>query len=635
MRYEVGVTRLPSRPDLEWKPDGTPVARAFDDVYFSLSDGLEETRNVFLKACGLPERWAETRVFSVAELGFGSGLNFLALLECWLASEKRPDAWLHFVSVEKFLMSSEDASRVLKKWPGLSPLTEVLVARWPKLTAGLQRIEFPEFRVSLTIYIGDVTAWLATHDFKADAWFLDGFAPAKNDDMWSDEIYQLMAQRSAKGCLVGTYTVAGAVRRGLASAGFEVSKQPGFGRKRERLEACWPGDESLEADRDIFQSTAKPIAFANVCVIGAGIAGASIARQFAEAGYPVEVLDRADGPASGASGNPFGLVMPRLDAADTAHARLLIHSYFYALDFYQLFAGDAIDRVDVRQLPTSEREQTRFQKLLDDPPISEEWFGRGEGEAPVLLHKRSLLIQPARIVSGLLDHPLISVSFGRNISSVTELSSSKNNLTLFVISSGWESSGMLPEAELPLTGKLGQVELGDLKDCNTEEISARAAGTYALRHSGQMLFGATFEAIDRGALPATTDEARKTNMEALRALASDWANDLNQETLLSRASVRATTPDRFPVVGRSFDASVASEVLFPLSRGAAVTEDVPHHSNIYVLTGLGARGFTFAPLMASLIRAMALNEPLPLARPELEAVSPIRFLVRAVRKGVV
>ena len=628
------MTRLPSRPDLNWKPDGTPVASAFDDVYFSLSDGLEETRNVFLKACGLPERWVDTRHFTVAELGFGSGLNFLGLLDAWQSSEKRSDAWLHFVSVEKYLMSGEDAARVLNRWPDLSDLSSLLLKRWPILTRGVQRIDFPEIRASLTLYIGDVSAWLMTHDFKADAWFLDGFAPAKNDQMWSPELYPLIAQHSAPGCLIGTYTVAGSVRRGLADAGFEVSKQPGFGRKRERLEARWPEHASVQTGPDIYLTQAEAQEFEKVVVIGAGIAGASVARQFADAGYPVEVIDREQKPAEGASGNPLGLVMPRLDAGDTAQARLLIQSYLYALSYYDRLAPDAVTRVNVHQLAGSEKDKIRFSKLLDDPPLDNDWLAANQERDKGLVHHNALLIEPSSVVTSLLDHPKIELKFGNNISHIGDLRSDNSTLTLFVIASGWQSQPLLKEAFMPIAGRLGQVEFSDVADhSGNKKSEAVASGTYALKHNGKLLFGATFEPIDLQDEPMVSDAARSENLGAFYQIAPEWAGEVDENCLQSRASVRATTPDRFPLAGCLFETEAASEALDPLRHGAPVTESVPHFPDVYVLSGLGARGFTFAPLMAASIRAMALSEPSPLARPELEAVSPIRFLVRAIRKG--
>lgn len=627
------MSRLPPRPDLDWKEDGTPVARAFDDVYFSLSDGLEETRNVFLKACGLPERWENTHSFTVAELGFGTGLNFLGLVECWLNSERASDGWLHFVSVEKFLMSADEAGRVLNRWPALQKISEVLIAKWPVRTAGLQRIEFPQWRVSLTLFIGDVEDWLTSCVFKADAWFLDGFAPAKNESMWGEGVYPLMASHSAPGCVVGTYTVAGAVRRGLAAAGFEVSKQPGFGRKRERLEAIWPERAELRADPDVYLTSPQPAQFKNIVIIGGGIAGASLARAFVKRGFEVQVLEAGSGPAEGASGNPYGLVMPRLDAADTPQARLLIQTYLYALKFYADICPDFIEQVDVRQFALSEKEASRFTKLLEDPPLDRDWLrGVSEEDKTGLLHHGSALAQPRYLVPALLNHPNIRCHFGVSARSEDDLRVEFGEDALIIFACGWESADLLSAAGLPVIGRLGQVDWGRSKSA-ADGCEAFAAGTYALKANGDILFGATFDPIEAGDTPQISEAARQENLEGLSRIAPEWVSEVDEVSLVSRASVRATTPDRMPLAGVLFEEGEFKSAISPLSTGARVRETPPHHPNTYVLTGLGARGFTFAPLLGELIAAEALGEPLPLARPELEQVSPARFAVRAVRRG--
>jgi len=154
-----------------------------------------------------------------------------------------------------------------------------------------------------------------------------------------------------------------------------------------------------------------------------------------------------------------------------------------------------------------------------------------------------------------------------------------------------------------------------------------------LRLGDELVCGATFEAIPDDREPEISDAARNHNLHALTGLSPDWADCLDLESLRSRASVRATTPDRLPIAGVAFQSECAGKILAPISKGAEVAEHVPHQNGVYVLSGLGARGFTFAPLMADLILSMARGEALPFARPEAEAVSPIRFLVRAIRKG--
>lgn len=626
------MSRLPPRPDLEWKDDGTPVSRAFNDVYFSLSDGLEETRSVFLKACGLPERWVDRTCFTIAELGFGTGLNFLGLIDCWQKSTRQPDAWLHFVSVEKFLMSADDARKALSRWPELDALSELLISRWPVRMRGLQRIEFPEVNVTLTIYIGDAEDWLYLCDFKADAWFLDGFAPAKNDDMWRNRLYGLMAKHSAPGCLVGTYTVAGHVRRGLAEAGFEVAKKPGFGRKRERLEAVWPDGNNDEVVPDPYVCLPDRATFHNVAVVGAGIAGACVANAFARRGYRVRVFDAASGPASGASGNPLGLVMPRIDAADTMQARLLLQCYFRALQFYAHLDDEAKIPVTARHFAQNDKERTRFEKVLADPPLDESWLtGEWVNDGPVLLHHGAMMVRPTKVVEALLDHPNISCVWNAPVSEIDTLRNDMGEAALVIVTAGWTSGTMMTDAGLSLAGKLGQVDWADqLVPCVT---SARADGSYIIRTDNTLLFGATFERVKAGETPDCSEEARQSNLEAAMRLAPDWMQDVDRSDLKSRASVRGTTPDRMPIAGVLFETGSVLPVLGPLAHGIDIREPVPHQPLNYTLTGLGARGFTFAPLLADLIVSQVLGEPLPLARSEVEQVSPLRFLIRAVRKG--
>uniref|UniRef100_UPI0030F4CC35 tRNA (5-methylaminomethyl-2-thiouridine)(34)-methyltransferase MnmD n=1 Tax=Hyphomonas sp. TaxID=87 RepID=UPI0030F4CC35 len=231
------MPRLLTPPEIDWREDGTPVARAHDDVYFTAGDGLAESRAVFLAGCGLPDAWQGREVFTVAETGFGTGLNFLALWQMWETHRPSPTARLHFVSFEAFPLLPEDAVRALDSWPELEELAALMIARWPGPAKGVRRMVWPDAGISLTLHHGDIRETLPAARFRADAWFLDGFSPAKNEEMWGTWIYPEIAAHSAPDARLGTFTVAGAVRRGLADAGFAVSREPGHGRKRERLEA--------------------------------------------------------------------------------------------------------------------------------------------------------------------------------------------------------------------------------------------------------------------------------------------------------------------------------------------------------------------------------------------------------------
>ena len=295
------MPRLPPLPDLDFA-ELAPHSREHGDVYFS-GDGLSEKREVFLRGCGLPESWGGREQFTVGELGFGTGLNLLALWDLWRRHRPSPTARLHFVSFEGALIARDHAARIHSAWPELAELSAELRARWPDRVRGLQRIALPD-GVTLTLSVGDIAETLPQSRLRADAWFLDGFAPAKNPAMWTPDVLGRVARLCAPGARAATYTVAGHVRRTLAELGFAVEKVAGHGRKKERLEARLPTAHH-----------ALPIAPRRVAIIGAGVAGAWTARAFLDRGCHVDVYDRASAPASGASGNALALVMPRLDAA--------------------------------------------------------------------------------------------------------------------------------------------------------------------------------------------------------------------------------------------------------------------------------------------------------------------------------
>jgi tRNA U34 5-methylaminomethyl-2-thiouridine-forming methyltransferase MnmC len=209
--------------ELDWRAGGIPVSARFDDPYFSLENGLAETRHVFLAGNGLPDRFRPG--FHVAELGFGTGLNLLAAWAAW--DDSGQDGPLRFTSFEAFPMRAADMARALSAFPALADRAAVLTAAWAR---GATRIEAPTLRAE--VILGDARRTLPGWSGRADAWFLDGFAPARNPELWDPALLAAVAARTAPGGTAATYTAAGAVRRALAAAGFSVDRRPGFGRKR-------------------------------------------------------------------------------------------------------------------------------------------------------------------------------------------------------------------------------------------------------------------------------------------------------------------------------------------------------------------------------------------------------------------
>lgn len=209
-----------SSPGLDWRDDTIPVSLAFDDPYFSLAGGLAETRHVFLSGNGLPGRLRDG--FHIAELGFGTGLNLMAILLAYQGPGR-----LRYTSFEAFPLSAPDMARALSAFPEVADLADGFLRQW---ATGATELVFPHLVAQ--VIIGDARDTLPQWLGRADAWFLDGFSPAKNPELWSPDLMHQVARHTAPSGTFATYTAAGHVRRSLAEAGFAVTRQPGYGRKR-------------------------------------------------------------------------------------------------------------------------------------------------------------------------------------------------------------------------------------------------------------------------------------------------------------------------------------------------------------------------------------------------------------------
>lgn len=233
--------------NIEWR-DGQPYSIQFQDVYFSSDNGLAETDYVFLQGNNLASRFqqfssfqpSESKKFTIIETGFGTGLNFLCAARLWLSIAPQ-NVRLHFISTEKYPLTYSDIVAAQSLWPDLSPVSTEFLVSYKKLADGSATAYLFDERIELTLLIGDANITLKDLNITADAWFLDGFAPAKNPGMWQAELFSHMARLSKPGTTFATFTSAGLVRRGLQAAGFKVNKHPGFGKKREMLIGRYEG----------------------------------------------------------------------------------------------------------------------------------------------------------------------------------------------------------------------------------------------------------------------------------------------------------------------------------------------------------------------------------------------------------
>ncbi len=360
---------------LTFNNEGTPVSRDFDDVYFSNDDGLEETRYVFLDGNQLPERFMThpRDSFIVAESGFGTGLNFLTLWQAFAAfRDAYPDATLqrlHFISFEKFPLTSADLKSAHAHWPELAPWAQQLQAQWPMALPGCQRLVLDGGRVTLDLWLGDINELVDTlddtHNRQVDAWFLDGFAPSKNPEMWTPGLFTAMARLARPGGTLATFTSAGFVRRGLIEAGFDVVKRKGFGRKREMLTGALSHDAPPPA-RAPWYARRPASGDKDVAVVGGGIASALLALGLLRRGWQVTLYCEDDAPAQGASGNRQGALYPLLSHHDAALAAFFPAAFTFARRLYDaLPVSFDKDWCGVTQLGWDEKSQTKINQMLE------------------------------------------------------------------------------------------------------------------------------------------------------------------------------------------------------------------------------------------------------------------------------
>lgn len=605
-------------PQLDWRDEACVRASDYGDVYFSVEDGLEESRTVFLKACNLPEDWQGRSSYVVGELGFGTGLNMLALWQLWRTAGER-SGWLHAVTVEKHPLSRDEARRALVAWPELAPLVDQLLAQWPPAYKGAHRCVFAQDRFTLTILQDEAASALSQVEAEVDAWFLDGFAPARNEAMWSQDVFDQIGRLSKPGARIGTFTVAGAVRRGLSAAGFEVSKAPGFGRKRERLVASRRACDTSPRVSPFERGAAF---HGPVGIIGGGIAGASLVHALTQRGREVLWFDR-EGLGSGASGAPAGLLTPRLERADRPHQRLSLAAFHFARRLYEDRPGFL--PTGVLRLAKNAEEADRFAGIAELMAEDVRWTG------DALEMSAAGQFEPARLVASLAGDLRPQVKMISNWAETADgcVLLGDDGQEVAHVACLIHAGG--PHAKLSsVSASAGQVVVlpgGSLDQPRTW------GGYVCAAPGGGTLLGSTHVNGWEG-LPTQTALA---NMRAgLRAHLPELDDSLGDAPIDEWQGVRASTPDRHPVIGPcpadDFGAVWAASARS--GRQSREGRDTGLMSRLRVLSGLGSRGFSHAPLLAESLVADLCGEPSPLERAGRESLHAARFAWRDLKRNL-
>ncbi|UVA99882.1 FAD-dependent 5-carboxymethylaminomethyl-2-thiouridine(34) oxidoreductase MnmC [Acinetobacter lwoffii] len=609
--------------DLDWQlVDGidVPVSKQFGDVYFSKDNGLLETRHVFLNGNDLTTRLADLKPFEyfcVGETGFGTGLNILALWQLW--QQVRPDnhSHLHAISVEKFPLSKVDLIRALNAWPELKPLAGQLISQYPMPIAGCHRLSFPKERFSLDLWLGDAHDVFPVIEKTApvNAWFLDGFAPSCNPDMWEENVLNNIVRLSEIGTTFASFSVAGVLKRGLKNHGISISRPRGFKHKREMLKAIWNPAEETESSliQEITQKkterdTETNIRPSQIAVIGAGIAGLSTAWAFAQRGHQVTIYDQS-APLSGGSGNPLALLNPKLCPVEQSAEHLMTLAWQHALNHYQKFK--AFRPIQVNQLALKNPEQ--LLGLADEYP--EEILAVQDTESqelqtafPSLKLLEAGAVSPHQLRDEILQNVNIRYKQAKisHIEAATkpQLFSDEQDLGEFdhvIVCTARETAQFF--ADYPVLKPIrGQVSWLNNKTQPLSQNIAYSYGGYCMQLDAEhLILGASF-------YPGRDDievlaEDHVHNYELIHSVFPEYAQSLPAtETWQGRASVRAQSQDYFPLLGKM-----------------KVDEE------IYSFAGLGSKGFLFAPLCSEILAAQILGEACPVPSSLVKKLSVTRF----------
>jgi tRNA 5-methylaminomethyl-2-thiouridine biosynthesis bifunctional protein len=649
---------------LDWDDHGRPRSRVFDDVYFSDQSGLEETRYVFLEQNRLAERFAALSASGrlvIGETGFGTGLNFLC---AWQLFEQHAvaGARLHFVSVEKYPLSPADLQRALALWPELKPLADQLLKHYVAIHQGFQRITLANGRVTLTLLIGDALEQLPQLDAQIDAWFLDGFAPAKNPDMWTAELFVELARLAAPGSTISTFTSTGWVRRLLNAAGFKMKRTPGIGHKWEILRGeflGWPPEVAPPVpEKPWFARPAAVNGERRALVIGAGLAGCATASSLAARGWQVSLLERHARVAQEASGNPQGVLYLKLSAHGTALSQLIVSGFGYTRRLLEsLQRGTDWDDCGVLQLAFNAKEAERHAQLAAAfPEDLLQWLKQPEAQnrAGVGLAHGGLYYpeggwvhppalcqaQAAQANIELLSHQ--EALELRKVDDQWQAFDSERLLAsaaVVVLAGAAEIKRFAQSAELPLKRIRGQITcLAETPQSQALTTVVCAEGYVAPARLGEHTLGASFDFNSDDLNPTTAEHVG--NLAMLEEISTDLVTRLHiseqlVEDLQGRAAFRCTSPDYLPIVGPLADREAFLEAYAALSKDARLIPDIacPWLDGLYVNSGHGSRGLITAPLSGELLAAWLDNEPLPLPRSVAEACHPNRFALRRLIRG--
>ncbi len=657
---------------IHFNQENTPVSDKFDDVYFSNQDGLAETHYVFLEGNQLWERWVNYQEahFVIAETGFGTGLNFFAVTTLFREfRQKYPDLplkRLYFISFEKYPLLLDALQQAHLAYPQFSHLAQHLQQHWLNPIQGCYRFHFDE--TTLDLWFGDVAENLPQlgdyMNSKIDAWFLDGFAPSKNPDMWNDQLYQQMFRFTKLQGTFATFTAASAVRKGLENAGFNIKKRKGFGKKRECLSGQKTQEKLTALSTPWFHSQPANLNKQDIAIIGGGIASLCTAILLVKRGAKITIYCEDEQTALNASGNKQGAFYPQLSDDNDRNIRFYIHAFAYGHQFLQWaiqqqiefeheFCGVALcaynekaesklNKIAELNLP-SDLYQPLSQSELSEKvglplPFGGAFIPQGAWLAPRQLVQHTFAFLEKQGVHIKTSQKATALSQTENGWQITTAENETFCHEVVVLANGHKLTEFEQTQKLPLYPVRGQVSqiptsanLLKLKTVLCYDGYLTPVDQAKTSHC----IGAS-HVRDNATREFSLTEQQENQQKIQQNIPEEWTKEVDTSGNLARIGVRCSVRDLTPMMGAvpHFSAQQTQyQNLFNLRRRKQPIEQAENYPNLYLIGALGSRGLTSAPFLGETLASLIYGEPLPMSEDLIHNLMPNRSWVRRWLKG--
>lgn len=614
---------------LSWDEDKNPVSCTYNESYFSIHGGVEEKKHVFLQGNNLPKAWENKENFTICELGFGTGLNFLSTWRMYEKSEQKSKI-LHFISIENEPLCPKDLELSNQKYQELLPYVKKLLKKYPKPIKGIHYISFDN--VKLLLCFGDVKEVLKSLTCRVDVWFMDGFSPKKNFDMWDEQTIFYIKNLSNKTATLTTYSVASGFRNNLQNAGFEIEKKPGFGMKKHMLFAKIKNPKTI-FNKPWFAPAQKYQGEKKAIVLGAGIAGSSVAYKLAKNGWMVEVIEKGEIAGFGGSGNHCGVVAPLITKPNITLGKMYEMAYLQALSWYE---------------ELGERNFFGVKHYAFDKQTTQRWELRGDESLFTCKQdefgkyfdiQNAGYVQPYKICDMLIKsseniifHPKNEVLSFTQIDNIWEVKTSKNTYQapVLILALGEQSGEFLPNLKPYLQKIRGQVTFLPKTFETNKPICDK--GYICPFIENKQIIGATYKKDD------TCEDVRAEDNEQNLLHVSKFLSkdvDFDAKKLGGRVAFRCSSSDRFPIIGGVFDEEFYKNEYKSLpwnKHKSHLFKNAQYKKNLYISTAHSSRGLVGALLGANVIYSMLSGHALPVENEILNELHSGRFAIRRLKR---